>query len=190
MRSAAFFIRPATNDDVPALERLIPESARSLSRGFYTHAQAEAAICHVFGVDSQLIRDGTYYVALDGGAIVGCGGWSWRRTLYGGDQRPRSDDGPLDSAVDAARIRAFFIAPDHARRGIGAALLLICAAAAQAQGFSHLELMSTMPGVPFYARLGFTEVERVFDKLPNGVTVEFARMIRMAAFSAQRDGLE
>jgi GNAT superfamily N-acetyltransferase len=98
----------------------------------------------VFGVDSQLIRDGTYYVALDEGAIVGCGGWSWRRTLYGGDQRPRGDDGPLNPAIDAARIRAFFVAASHARRGIGAALLSISAAAARAHGFSHLELMSTL----------------------------------------------
>ena len=110
--------------------------------------------------------------------IVGCGGWSWRRTLYGGDQRPMGAGAVLDPAVDAARIRAFFVASDRARQGIGGWILQACEAAAAAKGFSRLELMSTLPGVPFYRRLGFHEVERVVDTLPDGTAIEFVRMTR------------
>jgi N-acetylglutamate synthase-like GNAT family acetyltransferase len=171
-------IRLATAGDIPALERLIPTSASVLSRGYYSEQQTQAAIRHVFGVDSQLIADGTYYVALDNHDIVGCGGWSWRRTLYGGDQRPMGAGALLDPAVDAARIRAFFVASDQARKGIGARILRACEEAATTRGFSRLELMSTLPGVPFYRRFGFHEVERVVDTLPGGTSIEFVRMTR------------
>ncbi len=171
-------IRSATPSDIPTLERLIPASARALSRSFYSNQQIESAIRYVFGVDSQLIADGTYYVAVDDDDIVGCGGWSWRRTLYGGDQRPMGAGALLDPAVDAARIRAFFVASDHARRGIGARILRACEEAAAAKGFSRLELMSTLPGVAFYRRFGFREVERVLDTLPDATTIEFVRMTR------------
>jgi GNAT superfamily N-acetyltransferase len=147
-----------------------------LSAGYYTPAQTEAAIRFVFGVDSRLIADGTCFVALDGKQLVGCGGWSRRRTLYGGDQRPMGAGGELDPAVDAARIRAFFMAPGYARRGIGAQILRACVDAAVAAGFSRLELMSTLPGVPFYAKLGFTEVRPVTDTLPDGTTLNFVLM--------------
>jgi putative acetyltransferase len=173
-------IRQATTDDIPILNRLIPESVRSLRHGFYTLAQAEAAIRHVFGVDSQLVIDGTYFVATEGEEIVACGGWSWRRTLYGGDQRPIGFRDVLDPAADAARIRAFFVAGTHARRGIGALLLAACTEAASAHGFTRLELMSTLPGVPFYRKLGFLEVEPVIDTLPDGTEVGFVRMTRAA----------
>lgn len=173
-----FSIRLSTTRDIPALERLIPTSVRVLSRDYYSDQQIESAIRHVFGVDSQLIADATYYVAVDDEEIVGCGGWSWRRTLYGGDQRPMGAGAVLDPAVDAARIRAFFVASDRARRGIGGQILQACEAAAAAKGFSRLELMSTLPGVPFYRRLGFHEVERVVDTLPDGTAIEFVRMTR------------
>ena len=171
-------IRSATHGDIPALDRLIPPSARVLSRAYYSERQIQAAIRYVFGVDSQLIADGTYYVAVDEDEIVGCGGWSWRRTLYGGDQRPMGAGALLDPAVDAARIRAFFVASDHARQGIGGRILSACERAAAATGFSRLELMSTLPGVPFYSRFGFREVERVVDTLPDGTSIEFVRMTR------------
>jgi N-acetylglutamate synthase-like GNAT family acetyltransferase len=174
-------IRSATLSDIPALERLIPTSARALSRGYYSEQQIQAAVRYVFGVDSQLIADGTYYVAVDEDEIVGCGGWSWRRTLYGGDQRPMGAGAVLDPAVDAARIRAFFVASDHARQGIGGQILIACERAAHAKGFSRLELMSTLPGVPFYSRFGFHEVERVGDTLPDGTSIEFVRMARSIA---------
>jgi GNAT superfamily N-acetyltransferase len=173
-------IRLATPPDIPTLKELIPSSARLLSDGYYTPEQTTAAIRYVFGVDSQLISDGTYYVAVEDGQIVGCGGWSRRRTLYGGDQRPMGEGTVLDPAVDAARIRAFFVAGSHARQGIGARILTICAEAALARGFSRLELMSTLPGIPFYTKLGFQEVRRVIDTLPDGTSVEFAQMTRTA----------
>lgn len=147
-----------------------------MSAGFYTPRQIESAVRHVFGVDSRLIADGTCFVALDGETIAGCGGWSRRRTLYGGDQRPIGADEQLDPAIDAARIRAFFVAPEYARQGIGRKLIEACERAAAAEGFKRLELMSTLPGVPLYAASGFREVERVADVLPDGVAVEFVRM--------------
>jgi len=171
-------IRAATHGDIPALERLIPTSARALSRGCYSEQEIESAIRYVFGVDSQLIVDRTYFVAALGDEIVGCGGWSWRPTLYGGDQRPMGTGALLDPAVDAARIRAFFVATGHARQGIGGRILMACERAALAKGFSRLELMSTLPGVPFYSRFGFQELERVADTLPDRTRIEFVRMAR------------
>ena len=153
---AAPAIRPATRDEVPALERLIAASARALSEGFYSAGQIEAATRHVFGVDTNLIDDGTYLVAEGAdGALAGCGGWSWRRTLFGGDKFAGRDDGRLDPAIDAARIRAFFVAPGHERRGVGTALLGACEAAAARAGFGRAALMATLPGVPFYAAHGY-----------------------------------
>jgi GNAT superfamily N-acetyltransferase len=171
-------IRVATPADIPILRDLIPSSARALSEGFYTSAQTEAAIRHVFGVDSQLVADGTYFVAVDDNHIVGCGGWSWRRTLYGGDQRPIGAGSVLDPALDAARVRAFFVDSSRARQGIGTSILAACTDSARAMGFSRLELMSTLPGVPFYTKLGFREVERVIDSLPDGTAIEFVLMSR------------
>jgi GNAT superfamily N-acetyltransferase len=172
-------IRTASHADIPALRALIERSARGLSRGFYTEREAESAITHVFGVDTSLVGDGTCYALEADGAAAACGGWSRRRTLYGGDQRPvGAVDDFLDPARDAARIRAFFVSPDHARRGFGTMLLDHCVAAAGAAGFTRLELMSTLPGVPFYAALGFAAAERVEDVLPDGVAVGFVRMTR------------
>ena len=176
-------IRAATAADVPALTALIQRSARELSRGFYTEREAESAITHVFGVDSSLVADGTYYIVESADTFAACGGWSRRRTLYGGDQRPvgasvGAPAGLLDPAMDAARIRAFFVAPEFARKGMGRLLLNHCSAAAVAAGFTSLELMATLPGVPFYAALGFREVEAVRDLLPDGVALPFVRMVR------------
>src|SRR4051812_43650037 len=123
-------VRLATRRDKSAIAGLIPVSARELSRGFYTEAQTEAAIRHVFGPDSRLIDDGTYFVAEERGAVAGCGGWSRRRTLFGGDQMKSADDPLLNPAVDAARIRAFFVHPAFARRGVGRAILEACLSAA------------------------------------------------------------
>jgi GNAT superfamily N-acetyltransferase len=172
-------IRLAVAADVPALNELITHSARALSRGFYTPKETESAIEHVFGVDTSLVADGTYYVVEVGGALAACGGWSTRRTLYGGDQRPIGEPADrLDPARDAARIRAFFVAPEFARRGCGRLLLAHCTSAAAAAGFTSLELMSTLPGVPFYSALGFDEVEPVQDILPDGVALSFVRMTK------------
>lgn len=148
---ASFTIRPATAAEIPALNALITASARVLSQGFYTPAETEAAITHVFGVDSELVADGTYFVVEDATGILGCGGWSRRATLFGGDGFAGRESGLLDPARDAAKIRAFFVAPQAARRGVGAALLKACEDAARAAGFTRTELMATLPGVPFYA---------------------------------------
>jgi GNAT superfamily N-acetyltransferase len=174
----AFRIRAATPGDIPALNALIQRSARALSEGFYSTRQIESAIRYVFGVDSNLVADGTYFVVNDGAAIAGCGGWSHRRTLYGGDQRPVGSADWLDPAIDAARIRALFVAPEYARRGIGRLLLQTCTDAARAAGFTRLELMATLPGVPLYAACGFVPKQEVEDVLPDGTAVPFLKMER------------
>ncbi len=172
-------VRPATPDDVPVLNVLIARSARELSRGFYDEQEIASAIKYVFGVDTTLIADRTYFVVVDGELVLGCGGWSRRRALYGGDQRPvGSVEDFLDPHCDAARIRAFFVAPEAARRGVGRQLLDACTRAAQDAGFTRLELMATLPGVPFYRTQGFVDLEAVTDTLPDGVPLRFIRMSR------------
>jgi GNAT superfamily N-acetyltransferase len=180
-------VRLATPDDVPALRTLIETSARALSVGFYAPAQIEAAVQHVFGVDSQLVADGTYYVVDGPGGPVACGGWSRRRTLYGGDQMKDAVDPPLDPATEPARIRAFFVHPSWVRRGLARRLYAACADAAWNAGFRRFELMATRPGEPLYAALGFTVVERVTVRLPRDVDVPFARMERAISPPAAAD---
>lgn len=164
--------------DVPALRELIGLSVRGLSVGFYTDAQVEAAMTNVFGVDTQLIADGTYYVIDGPEGPVAAGGWSARRTLYGGDQLKQADDPMLDPAADAARIRAFFVHPDWARRGLARQLYAACERAAAAASFRRFELMATLPGEPLYRALGFTPIEQVVLTLGQAVTVRFVRMTR------------
>jgi GNAT superfamily N-acetyltransferase len=171
-------LRLAVRGDIPALTELIASSARILGRGYYTELETESAIRHVFGVDSVLIADGTYFVAELDGRIAGCGGWSRRRTLYGGDQRPVGSQDLLDPASEPARIRAFFVSPKAVRRGVGRRLFAECDRAAAAYGFESLELMATLPGVPFYLALGFSLIEEVTDVLPDGTSIRFVRMRR------------
>ena len=171
-------LRPATALDIPALQKLIDASARALSIGYYSDAQIEAATVHVFGVDSQLIRDGTYFVIEEGGVLVAAGGWSGRRTLYGGDQAKGREDPPLDPATEAARIRAFFVHPQWTRRGLARRIYEACAAAAWESGFRRFELMSTKPGEPLYTALGFAPIEKVVETLPGGITIDFTWMSR------------
>lgn len=162
------------------MNELIVQSATVLSRGYYSERETEAAIRYVFGADTTLIDDQTYFVVEETGTgnLAGCGGWSFRNTLYGGDQRPMGSASRLDPAVDAARIRAFFVSPAFARRGVGRLLLNACASAAASAGYTRLELMATLPGVPFYAAMGFTENEPVTDTLPDGTPLPFVRMTR------------
>lgn len=175
--------RLASPDDVQNIQSLIARSVRALSVGFYTPAEYEAALVHVFGVDTQLITDGTYYVVDSPDGLAAAGGWSKRRTLYGGDQMKDVADPLLDPAVDAARIRAFFVDPAWARRGLGTTLYRVCADAARAAGFRTLELMATAPGEPLYERLGFVADERTSLSLPGGVSLKLIRMSRDIARS-------
>lgn len=176
-RKAAVTLRPATVGDIPALEAMIARSARALGRGYYTAAETEAAIAYVFGVDSTLVADGSYLVAEADSVLAGCGGWSARRTLFGGDRFAAREDAMLDPANDAARVRAFFVAPGFARQGVGAAILGACEAAAVAAGFRAAALMATLPGVPFYAAHGYVaDAATVHDC--GGVAVTFVPMRR------------
>ena len=174
--SAPFSARAATPDDLPALLALIGESVRGLSVGYYTPAQIESALVHVFGPDTQLIADRTYYVVEHDERLVAAGGWSRRRTLFGGDQMKETEDPLLDPASEPARIRAFFVHPAWARRGLGRLLFAECLAAARAAGFRRLELAATLPGVPLYTSLGFAVSERFTVAMPGGLELPLARM--------------
>jgi GNAT superfamily N-acetyltransferase len=169
-------LRLARHADIPELQALIAVSGRTLSEGFYTPAQADAITRHVFGVDTQLIDDQTYFVVDDGQRIVACGGWSMRRTLFGGDQAKSGPDPLLDPRGESARIRAFFVDPGMARRGLGRQLMDACIAAARRAGFGTLELVSTLPGEPLYLACGFAVSQRFELDLPEGITVPVARM--------------
>ena len=169
-------IRVAVMEDVPVLKELIPLSARELSKGYYTSQQAESAIRYIFGVDTQLVEDRTYYVAEADGEVIGCGGWSKRKTLFGGDQMKDEADPLLDPNVDAGRIRAFFIHPSWARMGIGRRIIQACEDAARADGFSKMELVATLPGEPLYAANGYEVYERIDIPMADGVTLPAARM--------------
>lgn len=169
-------IRVAVMDDVPALQKLIPHSARELSKGYYTPQQIESAIKYIFGVDTQLIADRTYYVAEAAGQMVGCGGWSKRKTMFGGDQMKAEQDPMLDPKVDAGRIRAFFTHPAWARKGIGRRIIQACEEAAKAEGFTRLELVATLPGEPLYAAMGYEVTERMDVPMSDGTTLPAAHM--------------
>ena len=172
-------LRIAERSDIPALGELIELSGHALSIGFYSPVQADAITRHVFGVDTQLIDDQTYFVIEHDSQIVACGGWSKRRTLFGGDQTKTGPDPLLDPATDPARIRAFFVHPSMARRGLGRQLMAACIDASKQAGFSSLELVSTAPGEPLYLASGFVVLERFDLDLPDGIHVPVSRM-RMA----------
>lgn len=171
-------IRAALPSDVESLEALIRESVLGLSGGDYSPEQLESALRHVFGIDTRLIEDGTYFVVETRGLPVACGGWSRRRTLFGGDRYADRSDDRLDPATEAARIRAFFVHPDWARKGVGRMLLEECKRAAAASGFHRLELMATLTGIAFYEREGFSLLERHDLELADGVRFPLARMAR------------
>ncbi len=166
-----YIIRQATHNDRAAIQQLIAESARSLSRDDYSEEQIEGAIKTVFGVDTNLIIDGTYFVADLAGKLIGCGGWSKRKTLFGGDQYATRDASELDPKTEPAKIRAFFIHPEHARKGIARAILAACESKARACGFQALELMSTLPGIKLYRACGYQGEDRVELEVGDGLTI-------------------
>lgn len=175
-------LRLAEQRDVPALEELIPLSARALQTATYAQLQIEGALGTVFAVDHQLIADGTYFVAERGDKIVGCGGWSRRSTLFGGDHGAVARDATaLDPTRDAARVRAFFVHPAHARQGIGRLLLAACEHAAVEAGFRRLELVATLAGEPLYLACAFRVVERYDLTLCNGLSLPVVRMAKTLA---------
>lgn len=170
-------IRQATTIDIPLLNQLITESVRGLSAGYYSRDQIESALIHIFGIDTQLITDGTYYVAEIENRMAGCGGWSKRKTLYGGDQtKIEEGDSLLNPETDAARIRAFFVHPDWARQGIGRRIIEVCEEAAEQARFKAMELAATMPGEPLYKACGYEVIERFDIDLPEGVKLPLAKM--------------
>ncbi|HEY0006111.1 MAG TPA: GNAT family N-acetyltransferase [Pyrinomonadaceae bacterium] len=169
-------IRKAKLDERAAIEQLIAESARSLSLEDYSEQQIEAALAKVYGVDSDLIVDGTYFVADSSGMLIGCGGWSKRRNLFGSDQYASRDSSELDPELEPAKIRAFFVHPLHARKGIARAILSVCESEARACGFRSLELMATLPGLRLYRACGYQGGERVLYEMENGLSIEFVPM--------------
>lgn len=171
-------LRTATTADVPAIRALIDASVRGLSTGIYTEAEIDESLVSVFGVDSQLLEDSTYFVIECDGEIAAAGGWSKRSTLYGGDQVKQGVDPLLDPAVDAARIRAFYVAPQWARRGFARRLYNACEAAALVSGFRRFQLGATLPGVPLYEALGFRALERADFPMRFGLTLGILRMER------------
>ena len=186
-------IRVAEARDIPLLRELIEASVRGLQAGDYSAAQLESALRTVYGVDTQLIADGTYFAAEEmeasggessgakssgGVRLVGCGGWSKRKTLFGGDQFAGREDSLLDPATDAAKIRAFFVHPVWARRGIGGMILEACEAAAWAAGFRRLEMGATLTGVPFYRAKGYAELEAAEVPLGDGLTLPIVIMAK------------
>jgi GNAT superfamily N-acetyltransferase len=169
-------LRKALLEDVPTLESLIARSARGLSLEEYRPTQIEGALQGAFGVDSQLLRDQTYFVAETGGLIVGCGGWSYRSTLFGGDARTGRDASSLDPGTQPAKIRAFFVEPAYARRGIGTLLLERCEQEARSHGFRHVELMATLPGAKLYSARGYEGSTVVHYDVGSGEHIEFIPM--------------
>jgi len=186
-------IRQATSSDIPVLRDLIEASVRGLQAQDYSPSQIDSALATVFGVDTQLIADGTYFVAENVGAtvpvvqgappaprIVGCGGWSKRKTLYGGDQWTGREAALLDPQHDAAKIRAFFIHPAWARRGIGSLILEACESAGRAAGFTRFEMGATLTGVPLYQARGYVALENLEVPLANGEVLPIVRMEKRA----------
>ena len=194
-----YSIRKATRSDVPALKSLVEASVRGLGPLQYSERQIELSLQHLFGIDTLLIDDGTYYVAetevaetevaetevaetevaeteVSGARIIGCGGWSVRKTPFGGDQAEAQDPERRDPATDPAVIRAFFVHPNATRQGIGRRLLDVCESAARDAGFTHFELTATLTGYPLYAACGYEDVEAVEIPLADGVTLSAIRM--------------
>ena len=197
-----FSLRVATEDDIPALHALVEASVRGLQANDYTPAQIEGALGTVLGLDTQLIRDRTYFVAEPADTsdtffqnakklsspFAGCGGWSKRKTLFGADRGPGREPDLLDPATAAAKVRAIFVHPDYARRGLGSLILARVEAEAAAAGFNRYEMGSTLTGVPLYRLKGYVEVERIDVPLPNGEALPVVKMVKDAAEVAALHG--
>lgn len=174
--NGSWILRPARAADGPTLAALIPESVRALQAPYYSEAQMESALGTIFALDRQLIEDGTYFVAEEAGRLVGGGGWSRRKSLYGGDAGRAGKDPELDPAIDAARLRAFFVHPQWARRGIGRGIVLASERAAVGAGFRRVETVATLAGEPLYAACGYVVRERFEIEMAGGLMLPAVRM--------------
>ncbi len=173
-----FGLRLATEEDIPALHALIEASVRGLQANDYTQAQMDGALGTVLGLDTQLVRDRTYFVAEADGKLAGCGGWSKRKTLFGADRGPGRTPELLDPATDAAKVRAIFVHPEFARRGLGTLILGRVEDEAGAAGFKRYEMGSTLTGVALYRLKGYVEVERIAVPLANGEALPVVKMVK------------
>jgi GNAT superfamily N-acetyltransferase len=181
MAGCQFKIRQANARDLGELRALIERSVRGLQHNDYSPAQIEGALGHALGLDTQLVEDGTYFAAVplsNPDVIAGCGGWSYRKTLFGSDHGPHREMGLLDPATEPAKIRAIFVHPDWARKGLGSLILKHCEDAAQRAGFGSLEMGSTLTGVPLYSLKGYEQRENVFVPLPNGEVLPIIHMVK------------
>jgi GNAT superfamily N-acetyltransferase len=177
-----FHLRAATAEDMPAIREVIDASVRELQASDYSPKEIDASLRTVFTTDSQLISDGTYFVAMsESGELAGCGGWSKRKTLYGGDQQvEKIEPELLDPAVDAAKVRAIFVHPRFARMGLGSLILKAAEDAAVAAGFKRFEMGSTLTGMKLYTLKGYREVERAQVPVGGGQLIEIVRMVKHA----------
>jgi GNAT superfamily N-acetyltransferase len=176
-----FQIRQANHSDVGELRALIESSVRHLQRSDYTPAQIDGALGHALGLDTQLIEDGTYFAAVPlshPDLIVGCGGWSYRKTLFGSDHGPDREIALLDPLTEPAKIRAIFVHPEWARQGLGTLILKHCEDAAYQAGFHRLEMGSTLTGVPLYSLKGYERRDTVGIPLPNGEVLPIVHMVK------------
>lgn len=169
--------RLAAPEDVPALKEMMNAAIGELQKPFLTPAQLAASYA-TMGLDTQLIEDRTYFVIECGGAIAGCGGWSRRATLFGGNHSAGRNDALLDPAKDAARIRAMYTHPDFTRRGVGRLIIDLAEEAARAEGFARMELAGTLAGEPLYRACGYEVAERFSADTPEGVPVPLLRMVK------------
>ena len=181
MTALAFQLRVATASDIAALRRLIERSVRGLQGNDYTAAEIEGALGHALGLDTQLVADGTYFIAHPDGQpdmLAGSGGWSFRRTLFGSDGGPGRLADRMDPATEAAKIRAIFVDPDYARMGLGSLILQHAEDAARQHGFRRAEMGSTLTGLPLYRLKGYAEGKHVAVPLPNGTSLSIVRMTK------------
>jgi len=168
-------LRLATPEDMPVLSALMDRAIGELLQAFLPPEGVKASF-EIMGLDTQLIADGTYFVVEDAGEIAGCGGWSRRATLFGGDHSAGRDAALLDPKIDAARVRAMYTHPDHTRKGVGRVVLDACEAAARAEGFTRVEMAATMGGVPLYRACGYQEIEPFEAVTSTGYRVPLIRM--------------
>lgn len=180
MKNGSFLLRLATPDDISSIKTLMALSIAELQKGFLSAAEIEASK-DIMGLDTQLIEDGTYFAVVEDGEIVGCGGWSRRKTLFGGDHSAGRDAAFLVPGVDAAKIRAMYTHPAHTRRGIGKIILDACERAAAAAGFQRAEMAATLAGVPLYEASGYRKIEAFRSQTRSGVEVPLWRMEKSIA---------